>query len=57
MGADDLYVGDNGNTWHFAPGGFHPSSTDREMNEYVQIGELAYMKHKQAQAVALIKAH
>jgi len=53
----ELYVGNNGNTWHFAPGGFHPSSTDREMNEYVQIGELAYMKHKQAQAVALIKAH
>jgi 4-amino-4-deoxy-L-arabinose transferase-like glycosyltransferase len=53
----ELYVGNNGNTWHFAPAGFHPSSTEREMNEYVQIGELAYMRHKQAQAVALIKAH
>jgi 4-amino-4-deoxy-L-arabinose transferase-like glycosyltransferase len=53
----ELYVGNNGNTWHFAPGGFHPSSTERETNEYVQMGELAYMKHKQAQAVALIAAH
>jgi len=53
----ELYVGNNGSTWHFAPAGFHPSSADRERNEYVQIGELAYMRHKQAQAVALIKAH
>jgi 4-amino-4-deoxy-L-arabinose transferase-like glycosyltransferase len=53
----ELYVGNNGNTWHFAPDGFHPSSTEREMNEYAQIGELAYMRHKQAQAVALIKPH
>ena len=53
----ELYVGNNGNTWHFAPGGFHPSSTAAEMNEYRQVGELAYMRHKEAQAVALILAH
>jgi 4-amino-4-deoxy-L-arabinose transferase-like glycosyltransferase len=53
----ELYVGNNGNTWHFAPIGFHPSSTDREMNEYRRVGELAYMRHKQTQAVALILAH
>jgi len=53
----ELYVGNNGNTWHFTPGGFHPSSTDREMNEYRQLGELPYMKHKQAQAMAQIEAH
>src|SRR5260370_15277106 len=52
----ELYVGNNGSTRHFAPSGFHPSTTDREMNEYAQIGELAYMRHKQAQAVSLIKA-
>ena len=27
------------------------------MNEYRQMGELAYMRHKQAQAMALIKEH
>jgi 4-amino-4-deoxy-L-arabinose transferase-like glycosyltransferase len=53
----ELYIGNNGNTWHFAPGGFHPSSTEREMDEYRQMGELAYMRHKQAQAMALIKQH
>jgi hypothetical protein len=53
----ELYVGNNGNTWHFAPSGFHPSSTDLEMKEYRQVGEMAYMRHKQAQALALIVAH
>ena len=53
----ELYVGNNGNTWHFAPSGFHPSDTDREWNEYAAMGELAYMKHKQAQAMTFIKAH
>lgn len=53
----ELYVGNNGNTWHFAPSGFHPSDTEREWNEYAQMGELVYMKHKQAEAVTFIKAH
>jgi 4-amino-4-deoxy-L-arabinose transferase-like glycosyltransferase len=53
----ELYVGNNGNTWHFAPSGFHPSDTDREWNEYAAMGELAYMKHKQAQAMTYIEAH
>jgi hypothetical protein len=53
----ELYVGNNGETWHFAPGGFHPSDTDREWVEYQQLGELAYMKHKQAQALTFIKGH
>src|SRR5258708_33373077 len=51
----ELYVGNNGSTRHFAPGGFHPSTADREMNEYAQIGELAYMRHKQAQAGRRVK--
>jgi hypothetical protein len=53
----ELYVGNNGNTWHFAPSGFHPSDTDREWEEYARMGELAYMKHKQVQAMTFIKAH
>jgi hypothetical protein len=53
----ELYVGNNGNTWHFAPSGFHPSSTDRETDEYRQMGELPYMRHKQAQAMAWIEDH
>ena len=53
----ELYVGNNGETWHFAPEGFHPSGSDREWAEYKQMGELAYMEHKQAQAVTFIKSH
>jgi|SRR5450631_2633748 hypothetical protein len=53
----EFYVGNNGETWHFAPEGFHPSGSDREWDEYRQMGELAYMDHKQAQAVTFIKSH
>jgi hypothetical protein len=53
----ELYVGNNGNTWHFAPSGFHPSDTEREWNEYAQMGELAYMKHKREQAMRFIASH
>lgn len=53
----ELYVGNNGNAWHFAPSGFHPSDTEREWNEYAQRGELAYMKHKREQAMRFIASH
>jgi 4-amino-4-deoxy-L-arabinose transferase-like glycosyltransferase len=53
----ELYVGNNGNTWHFAPSGFHPSDTEREWKEYQQMGELAYMRHKRQQAVDFIASH
>lgn len=53
----ELYVGNNGQTWHFAPGGFHPSDTEKEWHEYQQVGELNYMRHKQQQAMAYIEGH
>lgn len=53
----ELYIGNNGESWHFAPGGFHPSDTPREWAEFQQLGELRYMQHKQAQAVGFIHAH
>ncbi len=49
----ELYVGNHGETWHFAEGP-HPSNSDEEWREYRQLGELRYMQHKQAQAVSLI---
>ena len=49
----ELYVGNHGETWHFAEGP-HPSNSDDEWQEYQQLGELRYMHHKQAQAVSLI---
>lgn len=53
----ELYVGNNGESWHFAPGGFHPSDTPREWAEFQQLGELHYMQHKQAQAFEFIHTH
>lgn len=53
----ELYVGNQGETWHFAPGGFHPSDTPREWAEFQQLGELRYMQHKREQAMSFIRAH
>ena len=53
----ELYIGNNGETWHFAPGGFHPSDTPREWTEFQQFGELKYMQHKRAQALDFINSH
>ena len=51
----ELYVGNNGETWHFAPEGFHPSDTPREWTEFQQSGELKYMQHKRSQALGFIR--
>ena len=53
----ELYLGNNGETWHFAPGGFHPSDTPREWAEFQQLGELKYMQHKRAEAFEFIQEH
>jgi Dolichyl-phosphate-mannose-protein mannosyltransferase len=53
----ELYVGNNGQTWHFAPGGFHPSDTPREWAEFQQSGELKYMQHKRQQTLEFVYSH
>lgn len=53
----ELYVGNQGETWHFDPGGFHPSDTPREWAEFQQLGELHYVQHKREQALTFIRAH
>jgi 4-amino-4-deoxy-L-arabinose transferase-like glycosyltransferase len=53
----ELYVGNQGGTWHFAPGGFHPSDTPREWTEFQQLGELRYMQYKREEAVVFIRAY
>ena len=52
----ELYVGNHGETWHFAEGP-HPSNSDQEWQEYQQLGELRYMEHKQQQAMELISSN
>jgi len=53
----ELYLGNNGDTWHFAPSGHHPSDSAAEMNEYAQLGEFAYMARKREQAFQYISGH
>ena len=53
----ELYIGNNGTTWHWAAPGVHPSAGQMEWKEYQQLGELAYMDRKQTQATAFIHEH
>jgi 4-amino-4-deoxy-L-arabinose transferase-like glycosyltransferase len=53
----ELYVGNNGDTSHWAPEYLHPTHNDREWREYVKFGELRYMQRKQDQAMEFISRH
>ena len=53
----ELWVGNNGDTWHFAPSGHHPSDTEEEWQQYRTMGELPYMHYKKQQAVTWISSH
>ncbi|HYL68595.1 MAG TPA: glycosyltransferase family 39 protein [Candidatus Limnocylindria bacterium] len=53
----ELYLGNNGDTWHFAPSGHHPSDSASEMSEYAQLGESAFMARKRRQAFEYISGH
>ena len=52
-----LHAGNNGDTSHWAPDWANPSTSDTELEEFNRLGELAYMAHKQRQALALIRNH
>ena len=53
----ELYVGNNGDSSHFAPQGYHPSASRRELDEYRQLGEIGYMARKKRQALDFIFGH
>lgn len=53
----ELYVGNNGDSSHFISEYLHPTHNEKEWQEYVQLGELRYMQHKQDQAMEFISGH
>jgi 4-amino-4-deoxy-L-arabinose transferase-like glycosyltransferase len=53
----ELYCGNNADSWHWDPPGYHPSDSDKEWNEYRQLGEVNYMALKKREALAFIAAH
>ena len=53
----ELYIGNSGYSERWVNSALHPNHSDAELAEYEQMGEIAYMAHKQRQAVDYIDAH
>jgi len=53
----ELYCGNNQDSWHWAPPGYHPSDNEKEWQEYQQLGEIAYTAKKFREGLAFIDAH
>lgn len=53
----ELYCGNNADTWHWGPPGYHPSDNDEEWREYEQLKEIGYTEKKMQQGLAFIREH
>lgn len=53
----EVYFGNNQDSWHWGPPGYHPSDNDAEWQEYQQLGETAYVAKKFRQGLTFINAH
>jgi len=53
----ELYLGNSGYSEHWANRAVHPNHSDVELGEYERSGEIAYMAHKQRQALGYISGH
>jgi 4-amino-4-deoxy-L-arabinose transferase-like glycosyltransferase len=53
----ELYFGNNLDSWHWGPPGYHPSDNQNEWREYQQLGEIAYTEKKFHQGLAFIDSH
>jgi 4-amino-4-deoxy-L-arabinose transferase-like glycosyltransferase len=53
----EIYFGNNQDSWHWGPPGYHPSDNPNEWREYQQLGESAYVSKKFHQALAFIDSH
>jgi 4-amino-4-deoxy-L-arabinose transferase-like glycosyltransferase len=52
-----LWVGNNGDTFHWDVDSAHPSTSQAELDEYYRLGELRYMARKRSQALDFISSH
>ena len=53
----ELYFGNNQDSWHWGPPGYHPSDNEQEWREYQQLGEVAFTSKKFHEGLAFIGAH
>jgi len=51
------YFGNNQDSWHWGPHGYHPSDNEDEWREYQQLGQIAYTQEKFHEALAFINSH
>jgi 4-amino-4-deoxy-L-arabinose transferase-like glycosyltransferase len=53
----EVYFGNNQDSWHWGPPGYHPSDNENEWREYQQLGEIAYVNKKFHEGLAFIDSH
>ena len=53
----EVYFGNNMDSWHWGPPGYHPSDNENEWREYQQLGEIAYTSTKLHEGLAFISSH
>jgi Dolichyl-phosphate-mannose-protein mannosyltransferase len=53
----EVYFGNNQDSWHWGPPGYHPSDNENEWREYQQLGEVGYTSKKLHDGLAFIDAH
>ena len=53
----EIYCGNNADSWHWSPPGYHPSDNEEEWREYQDLGEVAYTAKKMQQGLAFIHSH
>ncbi|HXT85419.1 MAG TPA: hypothetical protein VN745_00210 [Verrucomicrobiae bacterium] len=53
----EVYCGNNADSWHWDPPGYHPSDSATEWSEFQQLGETGYMELKHKEAAAFVSAH
>jgi len=52
-----MHVGNNGDSSHWDPSGAHPSTSEKEEQEYNRLGELNYMAEKRREVIEFIRSH
>ena len=53
----EVYCGNNADSWHWDPPGYHPSDSEVDWKEYQQLGESGYMALKRSEARAFVGSH
>jgi 4-amino-4-deoxy-L-arabinose transferase-like glycosyltransferase len=53
----EVYCGNNADSWHWDPPGYHPSDSEEDWSEYQRLGEIGYMDLKGKEARAFLGAH